>query len=319
MWEANPEMFHKAEEFLPRVADREGDAMDTSDTQWGWFYLAECGKWHMIQPDASIQCSVSSEDIEKSFRTNPCGSISFTTSKFSYKIDFAEMKQMNLSTGKQRLVKRAPFSISAFSYVCENEAIPVPSHWECVHTDVPYQLIPLHTQTHEYNEVAALFGKTMDRNRIRRIQRIQNLDLWEFFCRKKSQLKKKRGIPQINEQMLFHGTSSEFVEAICIHNFDWRINGMHGALLGKGRGLTRGLPGPLRLQEPILRETRPTRAASARTTCATATRCRSTAWARARAPRPAPAGPCSWPACSSATTSAGTPSTCAPRPRTAAT
>ena len=50
----------------------------------------------------------------------------------------------------------------------------------------------------------------------------------------KAQLKKKRGVPQINEQMLFHGTSSEFVEAICIHNFDWRINGIHGALFGKG-------------------------------------------------------------------------------------
>lgn len=92
----------------------------------------------------------------------------------------------------------------------------------------------MHNQTHEYNEVASLFGKTMDRNRIKRIQRIQNLDLWEFFCRKKAQLKKKRGVPQINEQMLFHGTSSEFVEAICIHNFDWRINGIHGALFGKG-------------------------------------------------------------------------------------
>lgn len=57
-----------------------------------------------------------------------------------------------------------------------------------------------------------------------------------MYCvfRKKAQLKKKRGIPQINEQMLFHGTSSEFVEAICIHNFDWRINGIHGALFGKG-------------------------------------------------------------------------------------
>lgn len=56
------------------------------------------------------------------------------------------------------------------------------------------------------------------------------------YCvfRKKAQLKKKRGVPQINEQMLFHGTSSEFVEAICIHNFDWRINGIHGALFGKG-------------------------------------------------------------------------------------
>ncbi|XP_035874438.1 protein mono-ADP-ribosyltransferase PARP11 isoform X3 [Phyllostomus discolor] len=235
MWEANPEMFHKAEEFLSKTTDSEVDEMDTSDTQWGWFYLAECGKWHMFQPDTNIQCSVSSEDIEKSFKTNPCGSISFTTSKFSYKIDFAEMKQMNLTTGKQRLIKRAPFSISAFSYICENEAIPMPPHWENVNTDVPYQLIPLHNQTHEYNEVASLFGKTMDRNRIKRIQRIQNLDLWEFFCRKKAQLKKKSGVPQINEQMLFHGTSSEFVEAICIHNFDWRINGIHGALFGKAR------------------------------------------------------------------------------------
>ncbi|XP_039725044.1 protein mono-ADP-ribosyltransferase PARP11 isoform X4 [Pteropus medius] len=240
-------MFHKAEEFLSKTTDSEMDEMDTSDTQWGWFYLAECGKWHMFQPDTNIQCSVSSEDIEKSFKTNPCGSISFTTSKFSYKIDFAEMKQMNLTTGKERLIKRAPFSISAFSYICENEAIPMPPHWENVNTEVPYQLIPLHSQTHEYNEVASLFGKTMDRNRIKRIQRIQNLDLWEFFCScllqpsqgvkrtalKKAQLKKKRGVPQINEQMLFHGTSSEFVEAICIHNFDWRINGIHGALFGK--------------------------------------------------------------------------------------
>ncbi|XP_013367118.1 PREDICTED: poly [ADP-ribose] polymerase 11 isoform X3 [Chinchilla lanigera] len=234
MWEANPEMFHKAEEFISQTTDTGADDMDTSDTQWGWFYLAECGKWHMFQPDANIQCSVSSEDIEKSFKTNPYGSISFTTSKFSYKIDFAEMKQTNLTTGKQRLIKRAPFSITAFSYICENEAIPMPPHWENVNTEVPYQLISLHSQTHEYNEVASLFGKTMDRNRIERIQRIQNLDLWEFFCRKKAQLKKKRGIPQINEQMLFHGTSSEYVEAICIHNFDWRINGIHGALFGKG-------------------------------------------------------------------------------------
>ncbi|XP_012311321.1 protein mono-ADP-ribosyltransferase PARP11 isoform X1 [Aotus nancymaae] len=234
MWEANPEMFHQAEEFLPKTTNNEVDDMDTSDTQWGWFYLAECGKWHMFQPDTNSQCSVSSEDIEKSFKANPCGSISFTTSKFSYKIDFAEMKQMNLTTGKQRLIKRAPFSISAFSYICENEAIPMPPHWENVNTEVPYQLITLHNQTHEYNEVANLFGKTMDRNRIKRIQRIQNLDLWEFFCRKKAQLKKKRGVPQINEQMLFHGTSSEFVEAICIHNFDWRINGVHGAIFGKG-------------------------------------------------------------------------------------
>ncbi|XP_029453173.1 protein mono-ADP-ribosyltransferase PARP11 isoform X2 [Rhinatrema bivittatum] len=208
--------------------------MDTSDTQWGWFYLAECGKWHMFESSSNALCSVSSEDIERSFRLDPGGSICFKTTKYNYKIEFPVMKQINLTTEKQRPVKRAPFSITAFSYICENEAIPMPAHWENVNTEEPYQLVPLLKQTHEYNEVADRFGKTVPSDRIKRVQRIQNIDLWEFFCRKKAQLKKKRGVSEINEKMLFHGTSNEFVEAICIHNFDWRVNGIHAAIYGKG-------------------------------------------------------------------------------------
>ncbi|GAB0177459.1 protein mono-ADP-ribosyltransferase PARP11 isoform X1 [Grus americana] len=233
-WAADAEMLQRTSEDLFPKMESSVEEMDTSDTQWGWFYLAECGKWHMFQTDSNSHCSVSSEDIERSFRTNPHGSVSFTTAKFNYTLDFSVMKQTNLTTLKQRPIKRAPFSISAFSFICENEAIPMPSHWENVNTEEPYQLIPLQKKTNEYNEVSSLFGKTMDSNRIKRIKRIQNLDLWEFFCRKKAQLKKKRGVPTINEQMLFHGTSNEFVEAICIHNFDWRINGMHAAVYGKG-------------------------------------------------------------------------------------
>ncbi|XP_054855711.1 protein mono-ADP-ribosyltransferase PARP11 isoform X2 [Eublepharis macularius] len=226
-------MFQGGDDFSQNVAAHI-EEMDTSDTQWGWFYLAECGKWHMFETDSSTQCSVSTEDIERSFKMNPQDSICFTTAKFNYKLDFSEMKQTNLTTGKQRPIKRAPFSITAFSCICENQSIPIPSHWENVNSEEPYQLIPLQKQTNEYNYVASRFGETMESNRIKRIQRIQNLDLWEFFCRKKNQLKKKRGVPFINEHMLFHGTSGEFVEAICIHNFDWRINGMHAAVHGKG-------------------------------------------------------------------------------------
>ncbi|XP_033004263.1 protein mono-ADP-ribosyltransferase PARP11 isoform X2 [Lacerta agilis] len=194
-------------------------------------------KWTRRIPsgtDSTSQCSLSSEDIEGMFKINPQGSISFTTAKFDYVLDFLGMKQTNQTTGKERPIKRAPFSISAFSFICENQSIPMPSHWENVNSEEPYQLITLHKLTNEYKDVASQFGKTMDSERIRRIQRIQNLDLWEFFCRKKAQLKKKRGVPCINEHMLFHGTNSEFVEAICIHNFDWRINGMHAAVYGKG-------------------------------------------------------------------------------------
>ncbi|XP_044273634.1 protein mono-ADP-ribosyltransferase PARP11 isoform X2 [Varanus komodoensis] len=202
-------MLQGADELFQNVADHL-EEMDTSDTQWGWFYLAECGKWHMFETDSNTWCSLSSEDIEKRFKMNPQGSISFTTAKFNYILDFSRMKQTNQTTGKERPIKRAPFSISAFSYICENQSIPMPSHWENVNSEEPYQLVPLQKHTNEYNEVANHFGRTMDSNQIKRIQRIQNLDLWEFFC------------------------SSEFVEAICIHNFDWRINGMHAAVYGKG-------------------------------------------------------------------------------------
>ncbi|KAJ1165263.1 hypothetical protein NDU88_005691 [Pleurodeles waltl] len=217
-----------------KMVDGVMEEMDISDTQWGWFYLAECGKWHLYQTDTTVQCSISSEEIEYWYKLHPMGTVNFNTVKFNYVINFAEMNQTNVMTGKSRPVKRAPFSISAFSYVCGNEAIPVPSHWENVTKEEPYQLIILDKNTNEYKEVAGLFGKTMDSQRILNIRRIQNLDLWEFFCRKKAQLKRKRRVAFIDERMLFHGTSNEFVEAICSYNFDWRLSGMHGSMYGKG-------------------------------------------------------------------------------------
>lgn len=48
-WAADAEMFQRtSEELFPKMESSVED-MDTSDTQWGWFYLAECGKWHMFQ------------------------------------------------------------------------------------------------------------------------------------------------------------------------------------------------------------------------------------------------------------------------------
>lgn len=44
------------------------------------------------------------------------------------------------------------------------------------------QLIQLVRDTHEFKEVARLYERTMN-HPIKSIQRIQNLDLWEFFCR----------------------------------------------------------------------------------------------------------------------------------------
>ncbi|XP_060936186.1 protein mono-ADP-ribosyltransferase PARP11-like isoform X1 [Limanda limanda] len=211
----------------------EMEEMDTSEPNWCWFYLAECGVWHMFEVDPSAACSVTSAQIEQCYSRNQRGVMEFYTAKYTYRLDFAVMRQINVTTGKQRPIKRSLHSATGFRFICDNLALPVPCHWERINTDEPYQLIQLGRDTYEFKEVARLYEKTMD-HPIKSIQRIQNLDLWEFFCRKKTQLRKVKRTLDIEEQMLFHGTGRSNVQAICKFNFDWRLTGSHGDVYGKG-------------------------------------------------------------------------------------
>lgn len=47
-------------------------------------------------------------------------------------------------------------------------------------------------------------------------------------------MKRENGGKEVYEKLLFHGTKTSFVEAICVHNFDWRICGSNGTSYGKG-------------------------------------------------------------------------------------
>ncbi|XP_061085443.1 protein mono-ADP-ribosyltransferase PARP11-like isoform X1 [Conger conger] len=219
-----------------RAAEEESsdvEEMDTSECRWCWFYLAECGVWHIFEVDPSAACSVTSDQIEQNYARNHQGILEFHTAKYTYRLDFSVMKQTNLTTGKQRPIKRALHSATSFRFICDNLALPVPSHWERINTEEPYQLISLGRDTYECKEVARLFERTMGGAPIKSIQRIQNIDLWEFFCRKKAQLRKIKRT-DVDEKMLFHGTGHSNVQAICTYNFDWRLTGSHGDVYGKG-------------------------------------------------------------------------------------
>lgn len=52
------------------------------------------------------QCSVSSQDIELQYQQNPSGTMRFTTTGFSYELNFSAMTQKNLSTTTARSVRR---------------------------------------------------------------------------------------------------------------------------------------------------------------------------------------------------------------------
>ena len=41
------------------------------------------------------------------------------------------------------------------------------------------------------------------------------------------------------ERLLFHGTDSKFIDAICYQNFDWRKSGANGTVYGEGEEVDR--------------------------------------------------------------------------------
>ncbi|XP_074481552.1 protein mono-ADP-ribosyltransferase PARP11-like [Sebastes fasciatus] len=198
--------------------------MDTSDPPLWWYYLADCGRWHRFEDDPDNP--LRSEDIEKYYRRNSKAVLNSSSSDCRYKIDFSAMLKTDPITGGQRKIQRGyniERSCSCFS------ASPV--FWEKVDPTCPYQLIPLSELTDEYQTVGD-YVKTdgLLHKSIVSISRIQNLDLWDIYCRKKKQLMRIQGVKEIQERRLFHGTEITNVDSICKYNFDIRIarHGMYG-------------------------------------------------------------------------------------------
>ncbi|XP_041820112.1 protein mono-ADP-ribosyltransferase PARP11 [Chelmon rostratus] len=208
--------------------NEEMEDMDTLDTPWCWHYLADCGRWHRFEDDPDNH--LCSEDIEKCYQRNSKAVLNTSSSNYHTKIDFSAMLQTDLRTGRQRRIQRGgPIEkrCSCFS------ASPV--FWEKFDPASPYQLIPLSEFTPEYKCVAGYMKNDglLDRS-IVSISRIQNLDLWDIYCRKKKQLMRLQGVKEIQEKRLFHGTENKNVDSICKYNFDLRRSGEHGHVYGKG-------------------------------------------------------------------------------------
>ncbi|XP_030575576.1 protein mono-ADP-ribosyltransferase PARP11-like [Archocentrus centrarchus] len=195
---------------------------------WCWYYLADCGNWHQFEDDFDLP--VNSKDVERLYLQNPKGVLNAIFSSYRSRIDFSAMSETDLTTGRQRRIHRSSKiekSCSCFS--------TAPVFWEQFDPACPYQWIPLSEPSPEYQTVAN-YVKTdglLDRS-IVSINRIQNLDLWELYCRKKKHLMRIQGIKEIQERRLFHGTKIKNVRSICKYNFDVRLAGQNGHSFGKG-------------------------------------------------------------------------------------
>ncbi|XP_073669770.1 protein mono-ADP-ribosyltransferase PARP11 [Paramisgurnus dabryanus] len=213
----------------------EEEYMETSDTQWNWFYKAGCGLWHRVEDQPAS--FMSSADLERNYTRNPYGVVNMTTAGGTFLIDFARGMQVNLETGQTMQIRRAFLTENSFRCTCDNVSPSLTAHWENVDPMHPYQAFTVARGSSEYQEIESFVRDVgLLQRPIVSIFRIQNVDLWELYCRKKLQLKRINRQTEIEEQMLFHGTSFNNLHSICTFNFncrlpDWRRS---GHIFGKG-------------------------------------------------------------------------------------
>ncbi|XP_067892151.1 protein mono-ADP-ribosyltransferase PARP12-like [Heterodontus francisci] len=220
-------------------------------TEWLWYWKDEYGKWieYGKQEGQHSAASTTSIDLEKAYLADSNGKMEFIVGKHQYVLNFKEMLQKNTRIGTQREVRRRPKFLSEqdVENQIHNQGKPgqgqsgitrgkcIPAHWDkSVSSDMEYKLVLVPESSEEYKQVQSLFQRTMRNSVIRKIERIQNLALWEVFQWQKEQMKKNSNGTDVAEKQLFHGTDPKYIEAICQQNFDWRICGVHGTTYGKG-------------------------------------------------------------------------------------
>lgn len=193
---------------------------------------------------ARLVAKVTSEILENAYLSDNAGEFSFTSDTHQYILTFKGMYQRNLIYKTIREVRRRPGFVAAQDVTSKKgsessdsttSSVEVPSYWDKGSLpSLTYMRVPLQSSSKEYQRVTLLFARTMPRNTIHNIERVQNISLWRVFQWQKEQMKGRNGGKDVDERYLFHGTDESLIEPICDQNFDWRVCGSHGTLYGKG-------------------------------------------------------------------------------------
>ncbi|XP_008569713.1 PREDICTED: poly [ADP-ribose] polymerase 12, partial [Galeopterus variegatus] len=220
-------------------------------TDWLWYWADEFGFWQEYGKQGTTHpvTTVSSSDVEKAYLAycTPgsdahMATLKFQAGKHNYELDFKALVQKNLAYGTIRNVCRrpkyvSPQDVTAMQNCNANFQGPknIPDYWDSSALPDPgFKKITLSSSSEEYQKVWNLFNRTLPFYFVQKIERVQNLALWEVYQWQKGQMQKQNGGKAVDERQLFHGTSSSFVDAICQQNFDWRVCGLHGTSYGKG-------------------------------------------------------------------------------------
>ncbi|XP_066433389.1 protein mono-ADP-ribosyltransferase PARP14-like [Eleutherodactylus coqui] len=134
-----------------------------------------------------------------------------------------ELSSMQDPTGKEMAIQRFPKH--------ENTLV-LPKYWDSMDKS-QLKVVTVDTRSPEYSDVQAQFVKTCQMKVIK-IERIQNLHLYQNYQIKKQSIDTKNGTTN-NEMQLFHGTDENTVKSVNSNGYNRSYSGLNvGALLGNG-------------------------------------------------------------------------------------
>ncbi|XP_061863091.1 zinc finger CCCH-type antiviral protein 1 isoform X2 [Colius striatus] len=233
-------------------------------TQWAWYWRNDQGQWveYVERGEGSSVNSPSSAVIENLYLADPDATVTFQAGVHHYELNFKEMIQTNIAFRTRRPVRRRPKFVSSedvqkIKKGQKDSSIPnqaCPAHWDqSALPDLGYKKVEISSTSAEFNRIKQLFCETMKNYNVLKIERIQNPSLWKVFQWQKEQMKRENKGNEVDERLLFHGTKTSFIEAICLHNFDWRICGSNGTSYGKGSYFARDASYSHRYCQPVVK------------------------------------------------------------------
>ncbi|KAK7065610.1 hypothetical protein SK128_025370, partial [Halocaridina rubra] len=233
---------NKLQQKIRRVSTRSSVLSSSPKaTVFEWYFQDEQGNWIVYGHVDSLGkqnfvCNVTSADIEKKYLSDPKSGFVISSAHYSYKLDFLNMIQMNMSTKKEREIRRRPSRLAYHNKQTSkyDSCGAIPAHWNTVQDNQTHLLVPLDHSSSEYQEVSSRLRLTLPTACIQMIQRLQNPYLWRLFQYKKLSLSQRYDDFQMNLQKLFHGTDPKNIDTVCKENFDWRQGISHEQSYGQG-------------------------------------------------------------------------------------
>ncbi|XP_022810083.1 TCDD-inducible poly [ADP-ribose] polymerase-like isoform X2 [Stylophora pistillata] len=197
-------------------------------TLWVW-YWEDIDGWKKYA-ETGLCSGTKQEQIEISYLNGDLSYL-FQIGGKDFIIHFEDdlMNQRSADTDVQagRLVRRRPMFVSESTLQTTKSGIPEGQAMNFERTN-------LDKDCKAYRTVSQSFHKTMPEHQasILMVEEITNDDLFHKYKRELKNMKKK-GKPW-REKLLFHGTTSDVVDAICTQNFDPGMCGKNGTQYGHG-------------------------------------------------------------------------------------